>query len=1099
MLLVPILVLAIPPTDPAFDAGPNPQLMQHPTVNATTVVFSFAGDLWSVPRAGGDAVRLTTSIGRETNPTFSPDGKTISFTGEYDGNTDAYVIPAGGGVPVRLTAHPGADLALGWTPDGKSVLIQSPMLSNTAYTRLFTVPMTGGVPTALPFPAGDEAAFSPDGKRIAYTANGKWQQSWKRYRGGQTNTIWLAQLSDSRRVGVSREGTDDKNPMWIGDSIYYLSDPNGVMGLNRFDIKSGKVTEEIKGEGFDLKSATAGPGVIAYERLGYIHLYDLATRKSSRLDVSIKGDFQAVRPAIKDVSGAINGVGISPSGSRLVVSARGWVFTLPAAKGDARLLSGKQGVNRRDPAWSPDGKTIAYMTDEDGTQKLALFDVATSTEKRVGLAESPGYYTAPKWSPNGKKIAYQSEKLALYVLDVESGKSTKIDKQTYRGRASVDPSWSQDSKWLTWSRDLDNRLNAVFLYSFESAKVTQITDGLSDAASPVFDVDGKHLYFTASTDTGTASNFENMSGFAAPNTTSTVYAVVLRKDLPNPLQPESDEEVPKPEAPKPDAPKPEAAKPGFNIDLDGIEKRIIALPLPRQGYAGLAAGTAGSFFALSTSPRITAVDGGGPGTLYKFSFADRKVIPFAGGVRGFQTTLDGSKILFSQGPGFQLVSTVAPPAPGQGAVNTSGLRVKIEPQAEWKAIYHEVWRNQRMLFYDANMHGVDTFLLERRYEPFLANIRSRADLNYLFEDMLGELCVGHMFINGGDMPSAPRIGGGLLGADYSFENGRYRLSRIYDGERWNPELYAPLAQPGINAQVGEYLLAVDGQELTDAKDIYLQLEGKAGRQVKVKLGPNPDGTGSREATVVPVGSEFNLRFRAWSEDNRRTVDRLTNGRVAYVHVPDTSTGGWREFQRYFYSQTPKQGLVVDDRFNQGGSINDFMVHEMSKRQDFLDIARYGKVLRDPATGIYGPKVMLINEMAGSGGDIFPYLFRLHKVGKIVGKTTWGAMISAYGFSVIDGGSVRAPDDAMVDIQTGDWIIENEGTPPDISVELEPYLWRQGRDSQLEAAIEVVKKELETYKPTSDARPPYPDRSKLPMRKNKKANEKQPEFWKKIGG
>jgi tricorn protease len=1092
MLLASCMLLALGSPDPAFDPGPNPLLMKHPTVNATTVVFSYAGDLWSVPRTGGDARRLTASIGTESDPYFSPDGTQIAFTGQYDGNVDAYVMPAEGGVPKRLTAHPGADRVQGWTSDGKSVLLQSNMLSNTDYPRLFTVSANGGVPRALPLPSGVEGSFSPDGTRLAYIANGKWQQAWKRYRGGQTTTIWIAQLSDSRVKGIPRQGTDDHSPMWVGDSIYYLTDPEGPIGLNRYDVSTGKVTEEIKGAGFDIKSATAGPGVIAYERLGSLNLYDLAKHESTRLNITIRGDFPEVRSALKNVAPAIGGLGISPSGSRIVASARGWIFTLPAAKGDARLLGGAQGVNRRDPAWSPDGKTIAFVTDEDGTQNLSLYDVATGKEKHLALADSPGYYYHPVWSPDGKRIAYTSEKLGLYILDVESGKSVKVDRQTYRGRADVQPSWSPDSKWLTWSRDLENCLNACFLYSVDSGKVTQITDGLSDAANPVFDLDGKTLYFTASTDTGTASNFEDISGYAAINTTSSVYAVVLRKDLPNPLQPESDEETPKADAPKADAAKPDSAKPdsakpeekkedkaAFSIDLDGIEQRIIALPMKRQRHLALFAGPAGSVFALSQGPRATVVDESGPAVLSKFTFADRKESDFYTGVTQFQATFDGSKVLLGTDSGLVVVPTAAPPAPGSGRVSTDGLRVKIDPRAEWTAMYHEVWRNERLLLYDANLHGVDSIAMEKRYEPFLANLATRADLNYLFTDMLGELSVGHMFIGGGDSPRVPQIAGGLLGADYQFENGRYKLARIYDGERWNPDLYAPLAQPGVNAKVGEYVLAIDGQDLNDSKDIYLQLEGKAGKQIKVKLGPTPDGKDSREVVVVPIGDEFDLRFRAWSEDNRRTIDKLTGGKVGYVHVPDTSPPGWREFQRYYYAQSSKSGMIVDDRFNHGGAINDFMVAEMEKKVDFLDISRYGQVLRDPSTAVYGPKVMLCNEMAGSGGDIFPYIFKKHKVGKLVGKRTWGAMISSYGFQVIDGGSVRAPDDAMVDVATGDWCIENEGVTPDIAVELDPYLWRQGRDAQLEAAVEQIKKDLLSYVPVKMDRPKYPIKTKLP--------------------
>jgi tricorn protease len=1071
MIFASFLIALASPQANQFDPGPNPMLMRNPTLSTTTIVFQYAGDLWSVPRVGGEAKRLTSAPGNETNPHFSPDGSTIAFSAQYDGNVDVYTVPVDGGVPKRLTADPVDDKVVGWTPDGKQVLFTSSVLSNTDYPRLLTVSKNGGMPTPLPLPSGVAGSYSPDGKHIAYVPNGKWQEAWKRYRGGQTTPIWIAQLSDSKWKAIPRKNTNDENPMWIGDSVYYLSDPTGTVGLFRYDNATGKVSTEIAGGGFDIKSASAGPGAIVFERLGSLNLFYIKTHQSSRVPISIHSDFPEVRTGFKNVRPYITGFALSPSGQRIVVSARGWIFTAPAEKGDIRLLEGKQGVNRREPTWSPDGKTIAYISDEDGSQKLAFYDVATEKEKRVPLADGSGYYRNLVWSPDSKKIAYGSEKLTLNIFDVATGSTILVDKQTYRGRNEIDPRWSPDSKWITWSRDLVNLYNAVFLYSLESKKVTQLTDGIADSESPIFDRDGKHLYFIASTDIGLGAHFEDLSSFNAPNKTSSIYAVVLRKNLPNPLQPESDEEGVK----KPDAPK----TPEFGIDLDGIQNRIIALPTPRQGYQGLEAGPSGSFFALASPPRANVVSGGGQPSVYKFNFTDRKLVKFADGIRSISSSPDGSKLLISQGLNVAIVSSAAPPAPGQGAVDLSGLKVKIDPKAEWSAMFHEAWRDEKLLLYAPNMHGIDIDEMDRRYTPFLANLASREDLNYLFTDMLGELCVGHMFIGGGDIPSVPRIAGGLLGADFSFENGRYRLTKIYDGERWNPNLTAPLAQPGIDAKVGEYLLAIDGANLDDAMDIYLELEGKAGKQVKLKIGPMPDGVGSREVIVVPIANDFGLRMGSWTEENRRIIDKATGGRVGYVHVPDTSPPGWEAFQRYYYSQTDKDGMIVDDRFNHGGSVNDWMVNEMQKPLDFIDIARYGTPLRDPSSGIYGPKVMLANEMAGSGGDIFPFLFKLHKVGKLVGHRTWGAMISAFGIALIDGGSVRAPDDAMFGAESGDWVIENEGVTPDIEVELDPYLWRQGRDAQLDAAIAQILKDLANYKRHPMKVPAYPDKSKLP--------------------
>ncbi|HLK16750.1 MAG TPA: PDZ domain-containing protein, partial [Fimbriimonadaceae bacterium] len=912
-----------------FDPGPNPLLLRHPTVSKTSIVFQYAGDLWRIPRAGGEAVRLTSAPGMNSAPFFSPDGDWIAFTGNYDGNTDVYVMPAEGGVPKRLTAHPSPDRAVGWTPDGKSVLFSSSMLSNTDHPRLFTVPRVGGLPTPLPLPSGVEGSYSPDGTHLAYVAHGLWEEAWKRYRGGQTTTVWIADLATSKVHGIPRKNTMDQQPVWIGDSVYYLTDKDGPVGLNRYDTKTGQVSVCIKGNGFDLKSITGCQDCLVIERLGSLWLYDLASKQMHQVSVTINADLPEVRTEIKDVRSNVQSIDLSPSGARVLVGARGWVFTVPVKKGSTRWLDGPQGVFRRDPAWSPDGKSIAYLTDETGQQKLAIRDLEKGTDKLVDLGEPPASYNSPVWSPDSKKVAYTDTRLQIWVLDVASGKNTLIDAGTYRGTSAIEPRWSPDSNWLTWSRDLDTHVEAVFVQHVGVGKPVQVTDGLAQANSPIFSSDGKHLFFLASTDVGLAIDFEDLSSLNAAGSTESVYALVLRKNLPNPLQPESDEETPKTEK-KPDAAKKEPDK--FDIDLDGLTRRIISLPLPHQHYTELGAGPAGSLFALSSAGR-----GGGPGPsgmLQKFTFEDRKLSTFANGVGHFTVSQDASKILLQAGAGMRVVSAAAATDSGDGIVDLSGLKVRIDPRVEWRAMYHEVWEGERLLLYDPNLHGIDSRVMEQRYEPFLKNIGSRDDLNYLFTDMLGEICIGHMFIGGGDMPRPKTLPGGLLGCDFAIEDGHYRLTRVYDGERWNPELYAPLAQPGVDAQVGEFLLEIDGKPLSSATDIYEALEGKAGTQVKLKLGPKADGTGARIATVVPVANEFNLRFRAWSEDNRRIVAKATDGRVGYLHVPDTSGGGWREFNRFYYVQNDKEGMIVDDRFNHGGLINDWMVREMEKPLDY---------------------------------------------------------------------------------------------------------------------------------------------------------------------
>ncbi|MGV3616258.1 MAG: S41 family peptidase [Fimbriimonas sp.] len=1051
--------------------------MRNPTVNASTIVFQFASDLWSVPRAGGQASRLTTAPGVETAPRFSPDGKTIAFSGFYDGNGDVFIVPAEGGVPKRLTAHPTNDRVVGWTPDGASVVFSSGMLSNTDQPRLFTVPIKGGVPKPLNFPTGSQASFSPDGTKLVYNPGTKWQPGWKRYRGGQAYPLWIANMSDAKWKEIPRDGENNEEPMWVGDKVYYLSDKRGPFGIFSYDTRTGKVAEEIKGEGFDIKSASAGPGVIVYEKLGSLNLFDLETKKSSRVPISIKGDFPEVRTQFKTLGTSISSANVSPTGQRVVVAARGWVFTAPVSKGDARQVSETQGVHRRRPAWSPDGKSIAYITDERGKQEIAINDLATGKDRFMSLGVAPAYYEDLVWSPDSSKIAYTDYGKHLWLMEVATGKNTLVDKGIYHDPTfTINPRFSPDSKWMTWSRDLDNHLNAVFVYDIEKAAKAQVTDSLANAKNPVFDRDGKHLYFYASTNTGWAASWLDMTSMSVPNVTSSVYAIVLKKDGANPLHPESDEETPKDPAKKPEPPK--APEP-FRIDLDGIQRRIVALPMPQASYASLEAGPPGSFFALTSPIVANSLDFGGPGTLHKFTMSDRKSAPYAPGVSGFEVSASGSHVMLMRGPSLSVVPAAAPAAaPGQGAVDLSGLRVKIEPRTEWKAMFQEIWRNEPMRLYDPNLHGIKPAEMLRRYGPFLDNVASRDDLNYLFTDMIGEISIGHMWANGGDIPGAKGVPGGLLGADYAFENGRYRLVRVYDGESWNPGLSGPLAKPGVNAVAGEYILAIDGKDLNDAMDIYDALEGKAGRQVKIKIGSLPDGTNAREATVVPVASETALRRIAWKEDNRRTVERLSGGRLGYVHIPDTNLGGWESFVRYYYAQTGKEGMVVDERFNQGGLITDFIIHEMTRTMNGVFTSRYGKDWPTPGVGVFGPKVMLVNQFAGSGGDMFPWLFKHNKIGPVIGKRTWGGLVASFGFPLVDGGNINSPDDAFYNPHKGTWDVEGYGVDPDIEVELDPVLWRQGRDSQLERGVAECMKLLPKTPKPAPTRPPYVDKTKV---------------------
>ncbi len=1045
-----------------------PLLLRNPAIGPDSIVFSFAGDLWSVPRNGGRAGRLTVSPGVETDAAFSPDGKWIAFSGTYDGNPDAYVIPASGGTPRRLTYFPGPDGVAGWSPDGKSVLVLSTRGGYLPIPKIYKVPAQGGVAEMLPFPRVREGSLSPDGARLAYSPGFQFQEAWKRYRGGQTYPIWIGQLADSKVKEIPRNNSNDKNPMWVGNSVYFISDRNaGIFGLFRYDVASNKVSEVVKGEGMDIKSATAGFGAIAYEKFGSLRVYDLETKTDKEVPVEIDGDFAEVRPQFK-TAGPSN-LSISPSGARVAVEARGHVVTVPAAKGDPRDLTPEPGVANRYPAWSPDGKTLAYYSDKGGEYKLVLRNSNSDESRTVELGEAPGYYYQPVWSPDSKRIGYWDNKHNLWSLDVASGVSTKIDTATYEDPTrEANIAWSPDSQWMVWSRDLDTQFNAVFLYSFEQKKKVQVTDGLSDAKFPAFDNGGKYLYFIASTDTASSTAWLDLSVLAFQNKTSSVYCAVLKADEPDPLKPESDEEGVAPAKP---------AESKFGIDLEGLDQRVVTLPVPARNYVALKAGTPGSVLLLHTGLTPTTPTPA-PVALTKFDFASKANMPLANNVQAIDVTPKGDKMLLIVGGQALIASTMAPPPPGAGAISLN-LDVRIDPRAEWRQMFHEALRVQRDFFYDPNLHGQDVKKLAARYEPYLENLSSRADLNYILEDMLGEISVGHMYISGGDIPGVRGPGGGLLGADYVLEANRYKLSKVLTGESWNPGTRAPLTQPGVAAKVGEFILAIDGKELYAKDDIYQALEGKAGKQIKVKIGPNADGTGSREVVVVPVGSESGLRYLAWREDNRRTVAKLSGGKLGYVHVPDTNLGGWNGFNRFYYSQKDRDGLIIDERFNGGGSVDDYMVDQMIRPMRSMWTARYGKDFASPASQHFGPKVMIIDQYAGSGGDYFPWHFREAKAGPIVGKRTWGGLVGILIFpQLVDGGSVTSPNIAFYN-PDGKWEIENYGVPPDVEVEYDPFLWRQGRDAQLEKAVEVAMERLKTWKKPEIKKPAYPNKSKLP--------------------
>lgn len=1072
------LALGIAATLPAAD---RPLLLQMPALSQSHIAFVYAGDLWRVARDGGEAVRLTTGVGIESNPVFSPDGKTLAFTAQYDGNVDVYVVPAAGGVPKRVTYHPGADMVQGWTPDGKRILFASSRTAATRSQELFTIGVEGGLPERIPLPNAAEGSLSPDGKRIAYVPLRRPFSTWKRYRGGLATSVWFADLTTSQVEPLPRKDSNDFNPMWAGDKVYFLSDREGPATLFACDPKTKAVTRLLPSEGEALKSAAAGPGAIVFEKFGSLGLYDLKTGRTTTVKVSIQGDLPELRERFENVGRALGNPTLSPTGARAAFEARGEILTVPAEKGDARNLTQTPGVMERNPSWSPDGRWIACFSDAAGEYALHLKPQDGKGETKIlALEEKPGFYFNPTWSPDSKRIAYSDAHGNLWHIGLDSQPAVKVDQEPFYSPTGglFHPAWSPDSRFLAYVKRGANHLGALFVYELATRKIHPLSDGMSDVRCPVFDKDGKHLYFAASTDSGASLQPDVHSSGGRSN--FSLYVAVLSASDPSPFAPESDEE--KGEEKKPEAngkPDGKPKTPDVKLDVAGFSQRILSLPLPAGNYVRLMAGKAGTLFAMEAPA-------GAPGlSVRRHELKSRKSdVPYTG-LQAFVVSATGEKALTRMGGAWSIAAVKplvtgsapmppAPPAPGGGALKVEGLEVKVDPKAEWAQMFKEGVRIQREFFYDPNHHGLDLKWLEKHYGAWLPAVASRQDLNYLMSEALGEVTVSHLGVGGGNVPEARFVGVGLLGADYDLHQGRYRFAKVFNGENWNPGLRAPLSQPGVNVKVGEYLLAVNGRSLAATDSIHAFLQNTAGRQVMLKVGPNPDGTGSREVTVEPVGSEQALRHFDWIEGNRRWVEQASNGRVGYVYMPDTANGGYAYFNRYFYAQVGKEALIVDERWNGGGALATDII-ELLKRPPMSKVAtRDGLDEPQPQGAIHGPKVMLINETAGSGGDAMPYYFKKAGVGKLVGKRTWGGLVGrSMGVQLMDGGAVRTPTSGVWDPHTREWIAENIGVAPDVEVELEPAAARAGRDTQLEKGLALVMAELPKTTPAPVARPAYP--------------------------
>src|SRR5271163_293183 len=1065
--------------------GPT-RLLRYADISKDRVVFAYAGDLWIASREGGVARRLTSHVGDELYPKFSPDGKWIAFTGEYDGNPDVYIISAEGGEPKRLTFHPSNDIVLGWTPDGKNILFRSDRFSVPLgrSTKLYLVSPQGGTAKPLPVPRGDLTSFSPDGTKIAYLETSQEFRTWKRYRGGWSLPIAIYDLKKNTYEELPKTAGMDMFPMWHGNSIYFISDREGIMNLFSYDLASKQTKKLTDYQEFDIKWPSLGPDAIVYENGGLLYEYNLTSGKTRNIPIEVRAEDIEARPEFKSVAQNIGGAAISPSGVRAVVEARGNIFTVPAEHGSVRILTtDHSSIHELNPAWSPDGKWIAYLSDKSGEYELYTRPQMGGDETRI-TSDGSIYRFGPTWSPDSKKLAYWDKSNQLWYVSLDDKKPVRVDTSDY-GLIN-DASWSPDSLWLTYSKPHRRGSNDVFLYSLGTKKITEVSAGFYNDNNPVFDENGKYLYFISTRyfypSIGQLDQRYNYYS------TDGVFAVTLKADEPSPFKPESDEEKAadenkdkkkddkKADAAKPDEQKsgeqkeekkPEAVKP-IQIDLDGISSRVAPVPIPAGILNNLAA-RKDKFFYVTTpqEARQFGTDDQGPkNVLHIYDVTKREDKVLLEGIDGYDLSKDGSKVLYKAGPILGITDAVPGKAKvGAGALNLSGLQVQIDPRAEWRQTYHEAWRIERDFYWDPNMTGHDWKKLGARYEALLPWVAHRSDLNYLIGELIAELSTSHTYVGGGDQPKKPHVSVGMLGADYEADGGFYRIAKIYPGENWNDATRSPLTEPGLKVKSGDYLIAVNGQEARATQDVYSYFLDLAGKQVALKINSKPTAEGAWDITVKPVPSETGVRYLDWVESNRRKVAEATGGRIGYMHVPDTAIEGIIAFDKEFVGQLDKDGIIVDERFNAGGFVPDFYTEKLKRSLLAVISVRDGKDNPYPPVAIYGPKVMLVNEMSGSGGDLFPWLFRFEKIGPIVGTRTWGGLVGINrGAPLRDGGFVTAPSAGFYSWEKGgSWAVENHGVDPDFVVPQRPDLVVEGHDPQLEKAIELAKEALKDYK------------------------------------
>jgi tricorn protease len=1066
------------------------RLLRQPDIQGDRIVFVYAGDLWTVARTGGLATRLTSHEGSELFPKLSPDGRTVAFTADYDGNTDAYTIPVEGGEPTRLTWHPLPDQVAEWYPDGGAILLRSRRASALQrYDRFFKVPARGGFPEALPLPTGGYASLSPDGGQIAYVRPSYDYRTWKRYRGGDAPQIWTYDFRRNASEKITDWPGPNEWPMWHGRTIYYASDRGGrTVNVWAYDLDRKTHRQVTHFDEYDVKWPSLGSDAIVLENGGYLYVLDLPGESLRKLSVMVPDDKPAARAEYRNVSRWITDFDLSPSAKRAVFAARGDLFTVPAEKGDVRLLVGTPGARERDPAWSPDGKWVAYLSDQTGEYELWVTGGDGQTPPRQVTRGGGTFRFAPRWSPDSKKLAFSDKTFTLWWCDAATGKLTKVDKG--ENGEIHDYAWSPDSRWIAYSKADAANFQQLQLYAL-GGTVTPVSTGMTEDFSPAFDPAGDYLYFVSRrTLNPEFGAFELNFQFSA---TDKIYALSLRDTLLTPIPPQSDEETGEPkkdeggpakdakpekkdakggrtEAAKPEEPKP------VRIDLAGIATRVAALPVPAARYAKLTAFKGKLVFLALDLPDPDREDGGNTGSFKLFDLDKREVKTILSGVDAVGAlSKDGGKLLYQAGDTYGIVDVAEGKKVGDGKLATGQLMTTVDPRQEWLQIFNEAWRLERDFYYDPGMGGLDWKAVGERYRALVPYVAARADLNYVLGEMQGELSTSHTYVAGGDTPRAPRVDVGLLGADFALDaaTGLYRFTTVYRTRDWNSDVEAPLGMPGIAVKDGDCLLEVNGRPLRAPENVFAAFVGTVGKQTRIKVGRAVNDPQARTYTVTPIRDESTLRYTAWVDGNREKVEKATGGRVAYIHVPNTSTLGIQEFSKQYYPQVDRQGIIVDERFNGGGLIPDFFVERLRRNTLVYWSVRDGADARTPSTAIDGPKCILINQYAGSGGDAFPYYFRELGIGPVIGMRTWGGLVGySHSLPFVDGGIITMPDFGMWDPSRGEWVVENHGVDPDIEVDNTPSEEVSGHDPQLERAIAWALDELARHPPRKPTRPPY---------------------------